>query len=136
MRVDGEKQLIISAPVLLRKICRLIPFPAKQISLDSPFNALGSEDLACKKNFLPIQIEDETLCYAADRWECACSCSVSQCHKQISVAMLLILLSIHPCYILFILNSVIVVNMERYVSILSDNLLGHILKNRNKEGTG
>jgi hypothetical protein len=38
-----------------------------------------------KKNFLPIQIEDETLCYAADRWECACSCSVSQCHKQISV---------------------------------------------------
>jgi hypothetical protein len=35
--VDGEKQLIMSAPVLLREICRLIPFPAKQISLDSPF---------------------------------------------------------------------------------------------------
>ncbi len=36
--MDGEKHLIVSAQVLLGEICRLIPFPAKQISLDSPFN--------------------------------------------------------------------------------------------------
>jgi hypothetical protein len=38
LRVDGEKQEIISAPVLLREICRLIPFPANKSRWTVPLN--------------------------------------------------------------------------------------------------